>query len=43
MLPEKQDKLFTEFTKSIGHNKCFDQKTTLLIQMAAAMAFGCEF
>ena len=41
MLPEKQEKTFGEFYKSARFNKILDQKTTLLIHMASAMAAGC--
>jgi len=41
VLPEKQEKTFGEFYKAARFNKILDQKTTLLIHMASAMAAGC--
>jgi hypothetical protein len=41
MLPEIQDKAFGEFYKSARYNTILDQKTTLLIHLAAAMATAC--
>jgi len=41
VLTEKQAKTFDEFYKSSRFNKILDQKTTLLIHMATAMAAGC--
>ncbi len=41
MLPEKQDRAFGEFYKSARYNKILDQKTTLLIHLATAMAATC--
>lgn len=41
MLPEKQDKAFGAFYKSARYNKILDQKTTLLIHLATAMAAAC--
>jgi hypothetical protein len=41
MLPEQQDLAFGEFYKSARYNKILDQKTTLLIHLAAAMAAAC--
>ena len=41
MLPEKQDKAFSEFYKSARYNKILDQKTTLLLHLATAMAAAC--
>lgn len=41
MLPEKQSNAFGEFYKSARFNKILDQKTTLLIHLASAMAAGC--
>ena len=41
MLPAKQDSAFGEFYKSARHNKILDQKTTLLIHLATAMATAC--
>jgi serine phosphatase RsbU (regulator of sigma subunit) len=41
MAPEKQMKAFDEFYNTSRNNKILDSKTTLLIQMATAMAVGC--
>jgi alkylhydroperoxidase/carboxymuconolactone decarboxylase family protein YurZ len=41
VLPEKQDRAFGEFYKSARYNKILDQKTTLLIHLATAMAAAC--
>lgn len=41
MLPEKQNKAFTEFYNSAKNNDILDSKTTLMIHMAASMAVGC--
>ena len=41
MLPDNQDKAFDEFYKSARFNKILDQKTTLLIHLASAMAAAC--
>ena len=41
MAPEKQMKAFDKFYNSVRNNKILDPKTTLLIQMATAMAVGC--
>jgi sigma-B regulation protein RsbU (phosphoserine phosphatase) len=41
MAPEKQMKAFDKFYNSVRNNKILDFKTTLLIQMATAMAVGC--
>jgi hypothetical protein len=41
MAPEKQMKAFDNFYNSVRNNKILDSKTTLLIQMATAMAVGC--
>jgi hypothetical protein len=41
MLPERQDRAFAEFYKSARFNKILDQKTTLLIHLASAMATAC--
>jgi len=41
MAPEKQMKAFNKFYNSVLNNKTLDSKTTLLIQMATAMAVGC--
>ena len=41
MLSENQRKLFADFHKSIETEGILDQKTSHLIKVAAAMAFGC--
>ena len=41
LLPEKQRKTYTEFYKSARHNETLEPKTTLMLHMAAAMAFAC--
>jgi len=40
MLPQQQ-KAFGEFYKSANQNGILDDKTTLMIHLAAAMAVGC--
>ena len=41
MAPERQMKAFDKFYNSVRNNKILDPKTTLLIQMATAIAVGC--
>jgi AhpD family alkylhydroperoxidase len=41
MLPEKQQKKFSEFYDAARNSGTLDPKTTLLLQLAAAMALGC--
>jgi len=41
MLPQ-QKKAFGEFYKSANQNGILDDKTTLMIHLAAAMALGCS-
>ena len=41
MLSENQQRLFDEFHKSIEGEGILDGKTSHLIKVAAAMAFGC--
>jgi hypothetical protein len=41
MLSENQRKIFAEFHKSVEVERAFDEKTSHLIKVAAAMAFGC--
>ena len=41
MLSENQRRLFAEFHKSIEAEEILDEKTSHLIKVAAAMAFGC--
>ena len=40
MLPQ-QEKAFGEFYKTARHNEVLDEKTALMIHLAAAMALGC--
>lgn len=42
MLPEKQNKAFSDFYDSARKNKILKPKTTLMIHLAAAMAVGCH-
>lgn len=41
LLPEQQAKTYDDFYNSARYNKILDQKTTILIHMATAMALGC--
>jgi alkylhydroperoxidase/carboxymuconolactone decarboxylase family protein YurZ len=41
MLPKNQEKAFSAFYGSAHHNAVLDEKTTLLIHLATAMAVGC--
>ena len=41
MLSENQRKLFADFHKSVEAQGILDEKTSHLIKIAAAMAFGC--
>ena len=41
MLPEKQNKAYTDFYDSARKNEILEPKTTLMIHLAAAMAVGC--
>ena len=41
MLPADQKKTYTAFYDSARHNKILDEKTTVLIHLAAAMALAC--
>jgi len=41
LLPEKQRKTYTDFYKSARQNETLEPKTTLMLHMAAAMAFAC--
>ena len=41
MLPEKQGKKFWDFYESARHNTILDEKTTVMIHLAAAMAVAC--
>lgn len=41
MLNEKQQKTYADFYESTKNNGILDAKTTLLLQLGAAMAVGC--
>ena len=41
MMPKKQAKAYSEFYDAARHNDILDPKTTLMIHLASAMAFGC--
>lgn len=41
MLPEKQEKTYTDFFDSASNNEILKRKTTIMIQMASAMAISC--
>ena len=41
MLPADQKTAYTGFYNSARHNKILDEKTTLLIHLASAMALAC--
>ncbi len=41
MLPKTQAKAYDAFYDSARHNGILEEKTTLLIHLAAAMALGC--
>ena len=41
MLSENQRRLFADFHKSVEAEEILDEKTSHLIKIAAAMAFGC--
>jgi hypothetical protein len=42
MLPEKQQKMYGEFYDSARNNDILEPKTTLLVHLGAAVAFGCH-
>ncbi len=42
MLRKKQLRAFADFYDSAHQNEILEQKTTLMIHLAAAMAVGCE-
>ena len=42
MLPDKQEKAFTDFYDAVRKNEILEPKTTLLIHLATAMAVGCH-
>lgn len=41
MLPEEQKQAYTDFYNSARKNRILEPKTTLMIHLASAMAFGC--
>jgi alkylhydroperoxidase/carboxymuconolactone decarboxylase family protein YurZ len=41
MLSENQRKIFADFHKSVDAEGTLDEKTSHMIKVAAAMAFGC--
>ncbi len=41
MLPEKQQKTYCDFYDAARNNQILEPKTTLLLHLATAMAFGC--
>ncbi len=41
MLPANQKKAYADFYSSVRRNTILDEKTTVLIHLAAAMALGC--
>lgn len=41
MLPADQKRAYTGFYNSARHNKILEEKTTVLIHLAAAMALAC--
>ncbi len=42
MLPKKVEKTYTDFFASASKNNILNQKTTIMIQLAASMALGCS-
>jgi hypothetical protein len=42
MLPERQRERWAEFYESARQNEYLDERTTLLLHLAAAMAGGCD-
>ncbi|MFG1690732.1 carboxymuconolactone decarboxylase family protein [Gemmatimonadota bacterium] len=41
MLPNRQERAFTNFYDSVFENEILDPKTTLLIHLAVGMSLGC--
>ena len=41
MLPEKQKQAYEKFYESTAKNEIIDQKTTVMIQLAASFVIGC--
>ena len=42
MLPNPQSGHFKDFYDSARHNEALDERTTLLLHLATAMAVGCD-
>jgi hypothetical protein len=42
MLPKLQENAFFDFFDATVDNDIFDKKTTLMIQLASALAIGCS-
>jgi len=41
LLPQRQKQTYEKFYESTVKNEIFDQKTTVMIQLAASFAIGC--
>lgn len=41
MLPEKQKKAYEEFYEATTKNGLLDEKTTVMVQLAASFVIGC--
>ena len=41
MLPEKQKQAYEAFYNSAAKNEFLDEKTTVMVQLASALAIGC--
>ncbi len=41
MSPSKENKAFSNFYDSARHNDILEPKTTIMVHLAAAIAFGC--
>ena len=41
LLPKRQKRAYAEFYRAARDNEILDDKTTLMIHLASAMAFGC--
>ena len=42
MLPEKQLAAYREFYDAARHNDILDERTTLMVHLATALAVGCD-
>ncbi len=42
MLPEIQNQKYEEFFESTAENEILNQKTTLMVQLAASFVIGCH-